>query len=240
MNVFKATLSTETNTFSPIPTGLADFQKRDFYRRDGSRYPPVKGNTALIVWRDLAEADGHTVHEGVCTSAQPGGITTRHAYETLRGMLMDDLCAAGPLELVLLSLHGAMVADGTDDCEGDIIAGARATAGPRATIGVLLDLHHHLTERMRTSADIMVPFKKYPHTDKLDRVREVYALSRDAAQGRGHRGVDAVARIGELVGGQLTEPLDAPVIRMVLGTGFAPGRRGAARSRHHWRAAPGR
>ncbi len=29
MHVFMATLSTETNTFSPIPTGLADFQQRD-------------------------------------------------------------------------------------------------------------------------------------------------------------------------------------------------------------------
>lgn len=184
MNVFMATLSTETNTFSPIPTGLADFQGRDFYRDDGSRHPPVKGNTALIVWRELAEADGHIVHEGVCTSAQPGGTTTRHAYETLRGMLLDDVRAAGSVDLVLLSLHGAMVADGTDDCEGDIIARVRAIAGPRATIGVLLDLHCHLTEQMRINAGIMVLFKEYPHTDKLDRAREVYALARDAAEGR--------------------------------------------------------
>lgn len=184
MNVFMATLSTETNTFSPIPTGLADFQERDFYRHDGSRHPPVKSNTALIVWRELAEADGHTVCEGLCTSAQPGGTTTRHAYETLRGMLLDDVKTAGAVELVLLSLHGAMVADGTDDCEGDIIAGVRAIAGPKAKIGVLLDLHCHLTEQMRTQSDVMVLFKEYPHTDKLDRAREVYALARDAAEGR--------------------------------------------------------
>ncbi len=107
MNVFMATLSTETNTFSPIPTGLADFQHHDFHRNDGSRHPPVKSNTALIVWRGLAEGDGHVVHEGVCTSAQPGGTTTRHAYETLRGLLLDDLRTAGPVELILLSLHGA-------------------------------------------------------------------------------------------------------------------------------------
>lgn len=184
MHVFMATLSTETNTFSPIPTGLVDFQQRDFYRNDGSRHPPVKSNTALIVWRELAEADGHDVREGVCTSAQPGGTTTRHAYETLRGMLCDDVRAAGPVELVLLSLHGAMVADGTDDCEGDIIAGVRAIVGPDATIGVLLDLHCHLTEQMRTQSDVMVLFKEYPHTDKLDRAREVYALARDAAERR--------------------------------------------------------
>lgn len=183
MNVFMATLSTETNTFSPIPTGLADFRARDFYRNDGSRHPPVKSNTALIVWRDWAEADGHVVQEGLCTSAQPGGTTTRHAYETLRGLLLDDLRTAGAVDLVLLSLHGAMVAEGTDDCEGDIIARTRAIVGPRARIGVLLDLHCHLTEQMRTNADIMVLFKEYPHTDKLARAREVYALTRDAALG---------------------------------------------------------
>ena len=146
----------------------------------------MKGNTALIVWRGLAEAEGHVVHEGVCTSAQPGGATTRHAYETLRGMLLDDLRTAGPADLILLSLHGAMVAHGTDDCEGEIIARVRAAAGPKATIGVLLDLHCHLTEQMRTNADVMVLFKEYPHTDKLDRARDVYALARDAADGRFH------------------------------------------------------
>lgn len=49
-------------------------------------------------------------------SAQPGGTTTSHAYETLRDELLDDIRRAMPLDMVLLGLHGAMVADGYDDC----------------------------------------------------------------------------------------------------------------------------
>jgi microcystin degradation protein MlrC len=33
--------------------------------------------------------------------------------------------------MVLLGLHGAMVADGYDDCEGDLLARVRQIVGPR-------------------------------------------------------------------------------------------------------------
>lgn len=63
--------------------------------------------------------------------AQPSGTTTRHAYETLREELLTDLRAALPVDMVLLGLHGAMVADGYDDCEGDLLQRVRAIVGPR-------------------------------------------------------------------------------------------------------------
>ena len=35
-----------------------------------------------------------------------------------------------PVDGVLLNLHGAMVADGYDECEGDILARVRQIVGP--------------------------------------------------------------------------------------------------------------
>jgi len=184
VRIFIAGLATETNTFSPIPTGWAGFkEERVWFRDDGSRHPPVAGNIPLIAWRRLAEAGGHDVAESLCTFAQPAGTTLRHVYEGLRDMLLDDLRSAGPVDVVLLFMHGAMVAHGYDDCEGDTLARVREVVGPTARIGIELDLHCHLTELMRRNADAIITYKEYPHIDMAERAEELYALCTRAARG---------------------------------------------------------
>jgi len=184
MRIFMATLATETNTFSPIPSGLEAFTGLEFFRGDGSRMPPRFGNIPLIEWRGMAEHDGHEAVESLCAFAMPAGATQRLAYEAMRGMILDDLRAAGSVDLVLLFLHGAMVADGYDDCEGDIITHVRAVVGPGVPIAVEIDLHCHLTEEMQAGADVIVIFKEYPHTDIAARAKEVYNLGVATAAGR--------------------------------------------------------
>ncbi len=185
MKLFSATLSTETNTFTPLPTGRHAFtRERPLLRGTASRTPAGLANLALIEWCRLAERDGHTVVESICASAEPGGVTVRAIYEELRAMLVEDLRAALPVDGVLLKLHGAMVAEGYDDCEGDVIAHVREIVGPGVPIGVELDLHCHLTETIRTNADVVITYKEYPHTDIVERAREVYALVVAAAEGK--------------------------------------------------------
>jgi microcystin degradation protein MlrC len=184
VNVFIAALATETNTFSPLPTGRVAFVEREFFRNDGSRQAARLGNIPLIEWRRMAEAEGHTVAESISTFAQPAGSTLRHVYEELRDTLLDDLRKAMPIDVVLLFMHGAMVADGYDDCEGDTLAKVREIVGPDAKIGIELDLHCHLTELMRTSADVIITFKEYPHTDIGERAQELYTLCTAAKEGR--------------------------------------------------------
>ncbi|WP_428535415.1 M81 family metallopeptidase [Rhodopila sp.] len=185
MKLFMATLATETNTFSPLPTGRAAFTGgRDWYRHDASRQPATIANIPLIAWRRLGEADGHTVVESICTFAQPAGTTLRQVYEELRDMILADLAAAMPVDVVLLFMHGAMVAHGYDDCEGDTLERVRRIVGAAATIGVELDLHCHLTEQMRVSSDAIVLYKEYPHVDIGDRAPELYRICLDAAQGK--------------------------------------------------------
>ena len=66
MKIFMATLATETNTFSPIPTGRAAFTGgREWHRHDASRQPSTIANIPLIAWRRLGEADGHAVVESL-------------------------------------------------------------------------------------------------------------------------------------------------------------------------------
>ena len=184
MRVFSGTLATETNTFAPMPTGMATFRERGYWK--AGKHPDHMSFFAGPLWaaRLRGKPAGWTLIEGMVASAQPGGTTTRAAYEALRDELLADLRAALPLDMVLLGLHGAMVADGCDDCEGDLLQRVRAIVGPKVVVGVELDPHHHLSDAMVKNADLLVAFKEYPHTDVLERALELVDLCAAKREGR--------------------------------------------------------
>jgi microcystin degradation protein MlrC len=184
MRVFTASLATETNTFAPMPTGLASFRESGYF--PAGTHPPHLTLFSGPLWaaRQRAAAQGWTLVEGLVAFAQPSGVTTRHAWQTLRDELLADLRAAGPVQMVLLGLHGAMVADGCDDCEGELLREVRAIVGPDVVVGAELDPHHHLTDAMLGNADLLVSFKEYPHTDVLERAFELVDLCAATVQGR--------------------------------------------------------
>ena len=184
MRIFTGILGTETNTFAPLPTGLAEFDPLEF--SPGGPPDEVKHPFAMVVKaaRERALRDGHTVLCGRGGFATPGGITTRHAYETLRGKMLDDLRAALPVDIVVLGLHGAMIADGYDDAEGDLLAHVRGIVGPDVIVGAELDPHGHLTKQKVDNANVLVFFKEYPHTDIYERGVETVDFCIAAAQKR--------------------------------------------------------
>ncbi len=184
MKTFIATLGTETNTFSPIPTGWAAFRESLFHRSTGSTEGASYFAQPMQVWRREAERRGHAVAESLSAFAQPAGPTSRAVWGELRDTVLDDLAAAGPVDLVLLHLHGAMVAEGCDDCEGDLLRRIRDRVGPQTVIGVELDLHCHLTEAMVAAATVVVLYKEYPHVDVALRALDLFALCDDALAGR--------------------------------------------------------
>ncbi|MGZ5215070.1 MAG: M81 family metallopeptidase [Caldimonas sp.] len=184
MRVFSGGLATETNTFAPMPTGLGSFRDRGYYA--AGKHPDEMSFFAGPLWaaRQRGKALGWDLVEGMVAAAQPSGTTTRAAYETLRDELLADLRAALPVDMVVLGLHGAMVADGYDDCEGDLLARVRQLVGPKVVVGAELDPHNHLTPTMLANADLLIAFKEYPHTDILDRAYELVDLCAAQVEGR--------------------------------------------------------
>jgi microcystin degradation protein MlrC len=181
--VFTASVVTETNSFSPFPTGLETWKEGGLIRRDASLVDPEGGGAALRCFRELIEADGRPVIESLSAFAQPAGPTVGTVYQMLKGQLLEDLRAAGPVAFILLALHGAMIADDCDDCEGDIIGAVRDIVGADVPIGVVLDPHCHLTEKMVAGADALVFMKEYPHTDFRARAGELYSICNRTSRG---------------------------------------------------------
>src|SRR3954471_9470013 len=177
MRLFAATLATETNTFSPLPTSLEAYKESVFFRPGEHPHDSPRMCTApLFVARRRAAKDGFTLIEGSCFAASPAGTTNRADYEAMRDEILEQCRAAMPLDAVLLGLHGAMVAYGYDDVEGDIIDRVRTVVGKDCVIGVELDPHCPLTVRRVSGADIIILYKEFPHTDVVERAEEVLDL----------------------------------------------------------------
>jgi microcystin degradation protein MlrC len=185
VKAFIAWLNTESNTFSPFPTGYRNFAASGYLAHKGDHNEEMKDSTLpVFVFRRNAEVHGWEVVESLCAAASPGGRVVRKVYEDFRREILDDLEAALPVDMVFLDLHGAMVADGYVDCEGDLLAHIREIVGPDVPIGVELDPHCHLTNSMVENATVLVIEKEYPHIDFAERTKDVFRILSDTVNGR--------------------------------------------------------
>ncbi|MDF3061446.1 MAG: microcystin degradation protein MlrC-like protein [Microvirga sp.] len=176
MRIFVASLATESNSFSPIPTNRASYEAAFYY--PPGQHPDLPRHTTapLYVARRRARQEGFELIEGSCFWAEPSGPTNQADYEEMRDEILAELGRAMPVDGVLLGLHGAMIAYGYDDAEGDILERVRAIVGPKVPIGVELDPHCHLTEKRVRLSDIIILYKEYPHTDFAERGEELVTL----------------------------------------------------------------
>ena len=184
MRIFVATLGSEIDFFSPIPTSLATFEVSCLKR------PPLDDDdrnwaaATQIRWKRRARERGFDVTEGLCAHAMPAGLPPRALYESLRDELLAGLARALPVDAVLYHLHGALCAEEYDDCEGDLLERTRSLVGPAVAIGGLFDLHAHLTKRMLEHATVLVGLKEFPHVDYAERADELFDLVVAAAERR--------------------------------------------------------
>ena len=183
MRFFIAMMSHETNTFSPLPTDRAQFEARDL--RYGGEILEAYRNTGTCLGGMIegAQARGVTLVPSLAVAASPAGRVTKEFYHETKDRLLADLRAAGRLDGVLLDLHGAMVVEGLDDGEGDLLAAVRATVG-EVPVAVTLDLHANVTQAMTRAATLIHGYKTYPHIDMDARGREAAERLADVVAGR--------------------------------------------------------
>jgi len=125
----------------------------------------------------MAEEKGWAVLESIVASSMPpGGRTVRSTYESIRSKILSDLNQAMPVDGIFLQLHGAMMAHGYDDCEGDLLRHIRELVGEEIPIGIELDPHCHISQGMMEDASIIVLYKTWLHTDIEERAFELFDL----------------------------------------------------------------
>ena len=208
-----ASIVQETNTFSPQASGLADFVAHGLWV-GAEAVEQMRGtNTEFAGAVETLEAAGATVVPLLRAWAMSGGVLTDEAFGELRTMLIDGLRAAGPVDGVLLALHGALVAESGPAADAALTEAVRELIGPEVPMVVTHDLHANLTTRIVVAADAVVGFLTYPHVDQGDTGRRgAELLLRSIATGRRPR--TALAKRPMLVPAEAQALADPPMGRL--------------------------
>jgi microcystin degradation protein MlrC len=188
---------TECNHLGGAPTDLACFERYELRRGDD-----VLTQTAGTVGgmlRVLREQPTR-IAPLLVASACPGGPLTAECYRVLKTELLQRLRDAGPIDGVLLALHGSAAADDVGDLEGDLLHAVREQIGPSRPLVATLDLHAHVTGTMVEAADALVAWETYPHKDAYSTGMRGARLLLDILAGR-CRPAMALAKVPVLVGG---------------------------------------
>ena len=166
MRIGIASLNHESNTFASFPTTLSDFrfvrgpELVEHYR---STFHEVGGFIAG------AEEYGYEMVPLMGAVATPAGAVEADAYEALMDELLGLIDDAMPLDGLLLGLHGAMVAEGYPQGDGETTRRVRALVGPDFPLFVTHDYHGNVPPQLVEDATALIIYKTCPHIDQRER-----------------------------------------------------------------------
>jgi microcystin degradation protein MlrC len=158
----------ESNSFAPLPTRYEDFLRPAGYpalARGPAMLDAVRGSAAAAAGAiEVAEKAGIVPVPLLWCLATPAGPVQDAAFERIAAMLCTAAADAGPLDGIMLDLHGAAVADSAPDMEGELLRRLRHVVGA-VPIAIAVDPHANLTAQMVAECDVIVPYRTYPHVD---------------------------------------------------------------------------
>ena len=210
MRVAIGSLMQETNTYAPFPTTLRQFEAT--YLRRGEEVLTGFGAAKVEIpgFIDVLTQAGAEIVPLLAAHAGSGGRVARADFDLLLGEMAERLVRAGPVDGVLLALHGAMVLEDAADAEAEIIARVRAVLPPGTSLGVSLDLHGHVTPAMLQSGTFLIGYQNYPHTDMFETGQRTARLLLETLAGR-RRPVMALAKRPMLLSPVNARTTDGPV-----------------------------
>jgi microcystin degradation protein MlrC len=166
----------ETMTFLDEPTPTERFEpatRRGQAVIDENRDIPTYINGYIKV----LEAEGAEMVPILETRKAPGPFSswiTTECFDKYATEIVEGLKAAGNLDGVLLSLHGAMAVTAVSKPEAELCRRVRAAVGPGVPIMATFDMHSNEDEELIDATDAVFVIKTYPHVDS-DEIGEIAA-----------------------------------------------------------------
>ena len=166
MRVGIASLNHESNTFASFPTTYSDFRfvrGQEIIEQYRSTFHEVGGFIAG------AEEHGYEMVPLMGAVATPAGAVEAEAYEALMDELLGLINGAMPLDGLLLGLHGAFVAEGFPQGDGETTRRVRELVGPDFPVIVTHDYHGNVPPQLVEDATALIIYKTCPHIDQRER-----------------------------------------------------------------------
>jgi microcystin degradation protein MlrC len=161
----------ESNTFIPYLT-----EKEDFIQ--------IRGNDKAYLgnlWQSLPGKNVEFIFTLVA-DADPYGVVSRDAYESFRDEILEGAKNAGPLDGVMLQMHGALHVEGYEDAQVDFIRSLRKIVGEEVIISGSFDLHGNMSEVFVSELNILTAYRTAPHVDGRETVQRALRLLIDAIE----------------------------------------------------------
>ena len=156
----------ESNTFVNTKTTLKDFEASHLHFDD----------EILKEWEGTHHEIGGFLEGAVrynfepvpiiVAIAMPSGPLTTETFEWIWNKIEEGLKEVGDLDGILLALHGATVAIGNLDADGEIVSRLRSCVGSEIPIIMTLDLHANISDRMVKGVTATILYRTTPHVDQ--------------------------------------------------------------------------
>ena len=164
MRIAVGGILTECNHLGGLPIDMETYESTELVRGEEM----LSATTSVVGGMlDVLREAGADPVPLLFASACAGGPIVADCYHQLRDELLERFDAVVPVDGVLLPLHGAALAEGNDDPEGEIIREVRQRVGPDIPIVVTVDLHANITAEMVAQADAILAWETYPHYDQF-------------------------------------------------------------------------
>ncbi len=169
MRIALGGITHEANTFCPHITDMADFEARQILRGDAilENWQSTRTEQAGML-TVLAESPDCEVVPLFLARAMSGAPIQEATFNALLSELLERIAGAGPLDGILLVLHGAMMSQETPDATGKVLESVRALVGPGVPVIGTLDLHANVTARMVREATALIGYHTVPHIDMYE------------------------------------------------------------------------
>ena len=177
----------ESNAFAPVTTA-EDFRSvcylvgEEITEEAAKAHPAMPMEMAAFI-ADMNAAGPWQPVPILLTGAEPGGPVEADFFAGTCAEMERRLSEAAPVDGVYISNHGAMVAEGALDPDGDQFAMVRRVVGPEVPIVVTLDLHANVSARMVEQVDVIISYLMNPHTDQEARGTEAARTLRELLGG---------------------------------------------------------
>ena len=166
----------ETNSLCSTKTGIEEYQ--DLYILYGadilSKFTNVKMELGGFI--ETCAQEELELIPTIAANAMPGGPVKREVFELVKAEILREISLKGPIDGVLLSLHGAMVLEDFPDGEGELLSAIRDAVGPDIPVIATLDLHANITQKMIVHSDALFVYDTNPHVDQYERSIEAAQL----------------------------------------------------------------
>jgi microcystin degradation protein MlrC len=177
----------ECNRFAPVSTAL-DFEIDVDIR--GNRIVAEGRAAASITLPDLPGFFTQMDASGMWTpvpirisQAQPGGPVEEKFFKDFLVEIGSGLRSVLPVDGVYVTCHGAALAEGTDDPDGDLFELIRGIVGPDVPVVATFDLHANVSRRMTDNLSVFVGYLENPHNDIRERGVEAARHMRECLTG---------------------------------------------------------